>query len=129
MKMRFAKKIFIALVLLISIGANANAENILKTCPWGALASEGYFEFKECHKYNSANDDYGLKQMLKSGKCFMIEPGIKILLLESSGYGYGYPWQFRVLEGRYKNKAVWLDGSIIKFYESKKAKKEKQKTK
>lgn len=63
-------------------------------------------------KIKVANDDYGLRELIRLGKILSIPNGTKVLVIDT---GWAGEAQVRVLEGLHTGRAVWTDvGWIVK---------------
>jgi len=104
------KILMLVLVLVILPGiCRAGEREELKLNCTDCIASPSLGDYLDCAKYASSKDEYGLNPMLQSGRCLRLEWGSHLLFLEN----LGEVAQVRVLDGKYKNQAVWMSWAVV----------------
>ena len=67
----------------------------------------------ELTKACTRNDKYGVAEMFLAGKVFGPAQGVKVLVLDASGF-VGSTRQIRILEGEYKGRKGWVPYEFVK---------------
>jgi hypothetical protein len=67
-----------------------------------AVTEEAFHDYRKTLR---ANDTQGTAELLMSGKCFTVDSGIKVLVIDSNASGLS---QIRVLEGNKSGLSGWV---------------------
>ncbi len=86
----------------IAVGAHAR----LKGGSESAIVALDIETLSKFETAQAAKDEYGIKELLRSGGVFLIPNQTKVLVIDRQSVG---AWKVRILEGEHANEAVWTD--------------------